>query len=641
MLGEMKTKGIKEMEEEQQIFFDYSKFVTRRTRDLSYEIKTGVATASKLQSSIEQAEGDLKQFAARLDEIDAQAATEEKSLSAATDLRDSEHAKFLADQTDYSESLYALDRAIQVLASRDVDREQAIQLLQRSVASTRGMRRVLAALQLEEYDGQMPSGAPAVAAYKFQGSMILDMLKSLQDRFRREIGELEKAEMNSAHAYSMEKIHTENLLENLKAERQELAERKAAVTARVAAARNELAETERNLAADRAFLADFEATFSVKNATYVENQKVRKEEVATLGKAIEILSSPEVQEGYAKNIASDLKFVQVAATAHRAAAVEAAGAALRGARAAAMGRASELIKGRASSLKSGLLLTVSAQLAANPFAKVVELIEGLIARLKAEAAAEADHKAYCDEELKNNEKRRNKHQAAVARLTAEVQEKSVGLDDMAKEIKTLAEEQAALSADMTEATDTRSKEKAANKAAIEDAEAGQAAVKQAILVLKDFYSKQGAGFLQVSGRRQVPEMEKYTGMYDGGVVAMLEVIESDFARLEADTKASETQAQAEYTRFMTDAEKSKAAKRDAEFKLSLAKDQQEFEVEQLQKDLDSNQQQLDMAKAYYEELKPQCVEVQVSHEEREARRQEEIKALTQAYEILNEVRTSD
>jgi len=139
----------------------------------------------------------------------------------------------------------------------------------------------------------------------------------------------------------------------------------------------------------------------------------------------------------------------------------------------------------------------------------------------------------------------------------------------------------------------------------------------------------------------MPEMEKYTGMYDGGVVAMLEVIESDFARLEADTKASETQAQAEYTRFIADAEKSKAAKRDAEFKLSLAKDQQEFEVEQLQKDLDSNHQQLDMAKAYYEELKPQCVEVQVSHEEREARRQEEIKALTQAYEILNEVRTSD
>jgi len=286
---------------------------------------------------------------------------------------------------------------------------------------------------------------------------------------------------------------------------------------------------------------------------------------------------------------------------------------------------------------------VSAQLAANanPFAKVIEMIEGLVARLKEEAAAEADHKAYCDEELKNNKLKRDKHQAAVTKLAAEAQEKSVSAEDMGKEIKVLAEEQAALAEDMVEATASRKKEKAANTAAIEDAKAGQAAVKQAVLVLKDFYSKMGGDFLQLSAGRQVPEMEKYTGMSEGGVVAMLEVIESDFARLEADTQASETQAQAEYKRFMADAESAKEAKRDAEFKLSLAKDQLEFEVEQLQKDLDSNQEQLKMAKAYYEELRPQCVEVQVSHEDRVARREEEIKALSQAYEILDEVRTAN
>ena len=40
----------------------------------------------------------------------------------------------------------------------------------------------------------------------------------------------------------------------------------------------------------------------------------------------------------------------------------------------------------------------------------------------------------------------------------------------------------------------------------------------------------------------------YTGMggESGGVVGMLEVIESDFARLESDTKASEATSQKEY-----------------------------------------------------------------------------------------------
>jgi hypothetical protein len=422
----------------------------------------------------------------------------------------------------------------------------------------------------------------------------------------------------------------------LKAERQELAERKAEVASRLAAARGELVEVEKMLSDDQAFLKDFEATFEVKNATFTENQKVRKEEVVVIGKAVEILSSPEVQEGYAKH----LTLVQVKAIRQLTAVREAQNSKHLAAQTAAMGRAAQLIQVRAAALKSGLLMTVSAQLSANPFAKVVQMIEGLIAQMKEEAAAEADHKAYCDEELKNNEMKRNKHKAAVTRLAAEVEQKKVGLDDMAKEIATLSEEQAILAKDMAEATETRTKEKEANKIAVEDAVAGQEALKQAILVLKEFYSKQGGDSLLQTGR-QVPEMEKYTGMYDGGVVAMLEVIEGDFARLEADTKASESQAQTEFDRFMADAEKTKSAKREAEFKLKMEKDQQEFEVEQLQKDLDQNAEQLKMAKAYYEELKPQCVEVQVSFEEREARRKEEIEALKQAYEILDEVRSSE
>merc|ERR1712194_370218 len=43
-------------------------------------------------------------------------------------------------------------------------------------------------------------------------------------------------------------------------------------------------------------------------------------------------------------------------------------------------------------------------------------------------------------------------------------------------------------------------------------------------------------------------------------MGMLEVIESDFARLEADTKAAEASAQKEYDTFMTDSKADVAAK---------------------------------------------------------------------------------
>merc|ERR1719162_2598067 len=103
---------------------------------------------------------------------------------------------------------------------------------------------------------------------------------------------------------------------------------------------------------------------------------------------------------------------------------------------------------------------------------------------------------------------------------------------------------------MATATKLRQEEKAKNTETIADSEAAQTAVAQALTVLKEFYAKaaEATSFVQTE-----PEIfdKAYTGMGGeaGGVVGMLEVIESDFARLEADTKASEATAQKEYDEF--------------------------------------------------------------------------------------------
>merc|ERR1719301_329981 len=68
----------------------------------------------------------------------------------------------------------------------------------------------------------------------------------------------------------------------------------------------------------------------------------------------------------------------------------------------------------------------------------------------------------------------------------------------------------------------------------------QTAVAQALTVLKEFYENAAEATALLQGK-QKPEIfdEPYTGMQseNGGVVGMLEVIQSDFARLETDTKA--------------------------------------------------------------------------------------------------------
>merc|ERR1719372_4157 len=105
---------------------------------------------------------------------------------------------------------------------------------------------------------------------------------------------------------------------------------------------------------------------------------------------------------------------------------------------------------------------------------------------------------------------------------------------------------------MAKATKLREEEKAKNTETIEDSQEAQTAVAQALTVLKEFYEKAAEATALLQGK-QKPEVfdEPYTGMQseNGGVVGMLEVIQSDFARLETDTKAAEAEAQKAFDEF--------------------------------------------------------------------------------------------
>merc|ERR1719503_197571 len=189
---------------------------------------------------------------------------------------------------------------------------------------------------------------------------------------------------------------------------------------------------------------------------------------------------------------------------------------------------------------------------------------------------------------------------------------------------------------MSKATKLRQEEKAKITETISDSEEAQTAVAQALTVLKEFYAKAGEATALL---QQEPEIfdSPYKGMQseNGGVVGMLEVIESDFARLESDTKAAEASAQKEYDTFMTDSKVDKAEKTtDIEHK--TAKKQDETQALTVKReDLEGTQKELDAALAYFDKLKPSCVDSGVSYEDRVARRKEEIESLQEALKILN------
>ena len=66
-------------------------------------------------------------------------------------------------------------------------------------------------------------------------------------------------------------------------------------------------------------------------------------------------------------------------------------------------------------------------------------------------------------------------------------------------------------------------------------------------MLKEFYAKAAEATSFVQQPEVFDEPYKGMGSENGGVVGMIEVIQSDFARLESETSAAEAEAQKQYS----------------------------------------------------------------------------------------------
>jgi len=614
MLTDMVAKGNAEKGDEAKVFEDYEHWVHGQKRDTDYSIKQSKEQIEKLVAEIDKAESDIKVLSADIDELDGEIGAWEADQKAATQLREAQTAEYNKVEADYSESLDALDRAMAVLSAGTGDVAQAAELLQKVPMLTG----VLSLLQ------QAPSGTPAVNAYESQSGGIIELLEKFKKKFKKELEDVVKTEMNSAHAFQMEMLHLGDSIESAKSNRNEKAELRAELSQQSAEAQAALIDEKTSLDEDEKYLADVKATFMQKQAAFEENQKTRSEEITALEKAIEIISGGSVSGAAEKHLPGFVQQSQAVSLLQLGTASQ---------RASVKQRVAEFLEHRATSLSSKVLSLLAVQIAASPFAKVIQMVKDLIERLEEEAQAEAGHKAFCDEELHNNKVQRDTKSSEVAVLKATIEKVDSEIKNLAKHIATLAKEQQELSTAMQEATKNRQVEKDENTQTIKDAKEALTALDAALAVLKEFYSKQG-GFLQV---KQVPEMASYGGQQGstGGVMGMIEVIQSDFARLKTETESAEDQGAREYDEFMKVSKADRESKHKEEFDKTMLNDKKEFDKHMAEKDMAAAQEELDFALDYYDKLKPQCIEVKVSYEERAKRRQEEIEALGEAYKILS------
>jgi len=654
LLGDLEAKIIKDGEETQKLYEEFTDFCKDTSKDTQFELKTSKSDAERFAATVADKEAEISALETKIGELSTTIATNSKDLEAATAIRKKEKADYDTADAELAETVDMLRRAIAIL-EKEMSKTGFLQTSSMSkvkdalsaLVMAEGVRGVsgadaakLAAL-LQDNDLELqPGGAPDPAAYKSKSGGIVSAMEDMLEKAEAQRADGQKAEMEANHNFKMLKQSLEDSVANQDKELAESKKAKALAEEDKATAEGEVQRVQKEIAADEKKLKDLQHECMTKAEDHETEQKERSEELTALATAKKIIKE---KTGGAAKRAYDLdqqdpdataSFLQIRARTHT------------GVKAREIkDRVVSMIQGLAKETQVPALAQLAlrirslSMLSADPFAKVKGMIQEMIEKLVKEAQEEAEHKAFCDKEMAETEAKKADKEEEVDDLNTKIDRAAAKIAKLKETIAVLEEELGKIASEQKTADDTRMAEKEAWGAAKSDFEQGLEGVQMALEVLRDYYAeKDDAALIQgaqsdLGDAMSLAQSGKSSGAASG-IIGMLEVAESDFSKMLAEGSAAEDMAQSEYE-ALTEDNKVLTAEKETAVKYK-GKDKKETEafLSETKDDLGTTQEELDAVLEYYDKLKPQCIAKPEPYAERKKRREKEIAGLKEALDIL-------
>ncbi|CAD7946600.1 unnamed protein product [Amoebophrya sp. A25] len=611
------------------------------------DIEEFSAEIKRLEADIAGKELIIKKAIVAIDTATVEALKDKKDIKAMEHVREAEKTAFVAAETELNDSIYACEKARETLqAVPDATPVAGSALLQLKLnkinfGTSRGSHR-RAIENLLEIAQEPPAGISTQKVQQPQGAeyamtrnsgteKVISMLGELQDSFEEELRNLQDGERKNIESYELQKDATE---EHLRIQNNIIADETAVKTqneAEKGELEQSLTSNTNSLAESKKYLKETSAECTQKAADFVAAQNSMGEEATAIEKAVEIMQGPEVTTG-GGNLASTgaadtVSFLQVGTSRK------------------SQPRLTQFLKEESLKVNSKLLMQLASLAQDGPFDKVKGLIEKEIKKLQEEVMKRQTDKNWCDSAIAENTREIEKYTDQKQDETIAVETLTVRRDTLKEEIAQLTKSISEKKKAMAEATTNRNAERKESERIVKESREAEEAVKSAIEVLTEYYGDSGIGgtaslVQQGTQESQSPKPEFEGGEYSSsgeGILGMLTTIEADFSKTAAETDAEDSTAQESYEKFMK------------ESKIFLASSGPDLEnsrsklAETKQSLLDA----ADAAKAATENLEaetkykndtvdPKCVKTAVSAEERNAKRESEIKSLTEALEILSQ-----
>jgi len=647
LMEELKAKIIKEGEVEAKAYDEYLQWCQSAVQDTGFAIETATKEKGELEAKITELTAAINEAASKTEDLASAIATNEGDLKSATAIREKELADFLKSEKELMEVISALERAISILEKEMAKNPasfaqvyntnvknilQSLSLVADAAAfSVDDRQRLIALAQTDQGDEEF--GAPAVASYKSHSSGIIDVLEDMKEKAESQLAEVRKAEEAAKHNYAMLK---QSLEAQIAADTKDMKEEKAGKAEAeegLAEAEGDLEMTNKELANAKETLATSRSTCMKVGADHEMTVKAREEELKVIAEAKKIL-----EETTSGGVDQTYSYLQVAAASKLQTRADLAHA-----------EVVVLVKRLARQHHSAALAQLASRVAAvlqygaqngeDPFVKVKGLIQDMIAQLEEEAAAEAQEKAYCDEQLAKTKAKKEELDDNIEKLTVKIDQATSKSAKLKEEVQELESELAALTKLQAEMDKIRQETHADYTTAKADLELALQGVRKALGVLREYYG--GAALLQdgsamgslMQQPAPPPAHAKSTGAGQG-IINILEVCESDFAENLAKENTEEADAQAEYDKTTQENKVAKTLKeQDVKYKTQEIKALSKALTE-LAADKESAESEHAAVMEYYEKIKERCIAKPETYEERKARREAEIAGLKEALSIL-------
>jgi len=474
---------------------------------------------------------------------------------------------------------------------------------------SKAMHSVSSFLQSRHRDLYYPS-------YAAQSSEVLGVLKQLKDEMDADLSERQKIEKERSSRFTeLQDAKTKEIRAGEKMEEMK-EEELAAAKNNLAAAMEDLEQTQAALSESQIFMTNLKKTCSEADSDFEMRRNARLQEIKAVSDTIGILTGDDARDAM-KGMYSFLQVDSDTTDELRHHAVQ-------------------VLTQAAAKTKNPELLTMATNVELDAFVKVKEAIDNLVRRLRLDQEDEVEKSRWCKSQLQDAEMTSLKTKDRKADLEAKANNLGAKITHLKEEIATSKSQIRELQVELQTASANRLQENLDYQKMFEDQTMTIEVLHQASDRLNKYYSTAFAQTREKASQTPpIPQIKYKPRTLAGGVMSLIETLIHDAKMLLAEGKTAENAAEAAYE--STVAETNTAIADLLRESVSMLKAQADIENDKSTKESDVTDATVDLEglAKYMDGVHDDCDFLLSNFELRQTARRQEIQALQQAKQILS------